>query len=92
MSKLMTRKHRGFDIGKQLSLAICFVGILLVAGQFAAEVRDGSASLWLLIPGSLSAVFGLVCSLQFVTLIRLHRVEQSLEQIHNESNRESIPE
>ena len=77
--------HRGFDVAKQLSMAVAFLGILLLVGHLAGQVNKGSASGWTLIVGGACFVCGLVLSLLFMILIRLERIDR---QLSGSGNRE----
>lgn len=72
--------HRGFDFGKQLSMALMFVGGILLIGHLAGQIREGSASDWSLITGLAFLLGGSIFTVLFVILIRLHRIEQRLSR------------
>ena len=70
--------HRGFNFGMQLSMAVSLVGVLLLLGHLADQLREGYGSLWSLVVGVACVICGLILALLFEILVRVHRIEQRI--------------
>ena len=70
--------HRGFDVAKQLSMAVASVGVLLLVEHFAGQLTEGWAPGWTLIMGGACFICGVILSLLFMILVRLERIDQQL--------------
>jgi hypothetical protein len=70
--------HSGFDLAKQLSMGVSFVGAILMISHLAGQLREGFASGWSLVIGATCFICGLIFALLFLILIRLHRIEQQI--------------
>jgi hypothetical protein len=94
METLKHRTHRGFDLAKQLSMAVSFVGVLLMISHLAGQLREGSAPGWSLFVGATCFLCGLIFTLLFAIMIRLHRIEQRLSDSDSveESDEDGDPE
>jgi len=69
--------HRGYDIGRQLSIALAFGGVLFIVIFLGNQF---TRSLWPLFVGAGCVLFGILFLLLFSILIRLDRVEAQISE------------
>ena len=74
-------KTPGYDLARQLLMALAAIGLLLLIGHVTGQLKDGSASGCSLITGIGLVIFGVITSLLVSITARLARIEARLSEL-----------